>query len=403
VLYCLNHSCIDRNEPAVFNDTTFKTFSLSVKHTLDRKNVSSDDKKSLDIIHHFVHNAYGMLMAKASREGIQKLQPNQRPFLLTRSGYAGVQKYAWSWSGDNNSIYEDMKMSIAMLLNMSLTGQVIVGADVGGFAKDCHPELYARWIGMASLCYPFFRSHSTKDTIEQNPWAFGEECENACRYFIKLRYQLIPYIYTHVRNACNKNVDYAPFLRPLWMEFPKCSQCYDEQWENTQFFFGPSLMVAPILIQGQTSRSVYLPPHTGGWYNFFDRTHYEGGQVVEFKDITLDKMIVLVKAGSIIPMRSQSKQSVYDTLTQPLKFEIFAHDEASDKLMEDRNVVYLDDGFTNDYLNNKFGLYKLVNQSGTIQMELIEGEGHLSHITQEQVDALYFVPFIQPSSNCTTL
>ncbi|KAG2373097.1 hypothetical protein C9374_012829 [Naegleria lovaniensis] len=409
----------DMNEPAVFNDGTFKTFTLAVDH-----NVSLRNGTTLNILHRFVHNAYGQLMARASHEGLVQVKPNERPFLLTRSGYSGVQKYAWSWSGDNNSTFDDMKLSIAMLLNMSLVGQVMVGADVGGFVGDCNPELYARWIALGALCYPFFRSHSTKDTLEQNAWAFGEECEKACRMFIKLRYRLAPYLYTYIQYATNSNKEYVPLIRPLWLEFPHDSDCYNSEFENTQLFVGPSLLVAPILEKGATSRKVYLPPHPGGFYDFFNPSrHFEGGQVVEFTEITWDKSIVLVKAGSIIPMRAESKQSIYDTLTSPIQYHVFGSENTNSAVISDssQNLLYLDDGFSNEYRNGKFGLYKLVlrnnekseTNNGTEQhvtAELIEGEGYPFVLTQEQVNAQYFKPFPEVhdlkeenSTNCDCL
>ena len=331
-------------------------------------------------------------MARASREGLEQLQPNARPFLLTRSGYAGVQKYAWSWTGDNNSTFTDLKSSMAMLLNMSLSGQVMIGADVGGFTGDCTPELYARWIALGALCYPFFRSHSMKDTLEQNAWAFGAECEQACQCFIKLRYRLIPYIYTQVQLSTNKDKAYQPLLRPLWLEFPQDEKSYEEEFENTQLFLGSSIMVAPILEKEATSRMVYLPPHPGGWFDFFDKSiHYEGGCVVEITNITLNKSIVFVKSGSIIPLRQESKQSTYDNLTSPIVYEIFR----SSSQASSSGYLYLDDGFSNDHKKGKYGLYQLSlgEENDSVELNLIEGEGFSTQLSQEQVDLKYFSPF----------
>ncbi len=197
----------DMNEPACFN----------VSKTMDEQVLHEGG-----IPHEHLHNVYGLMMAIGSYEGLRKLQPEKRPFLLTRAAYSGVQRYASSWNGDNTSNWEHLQMSIPMLLNMSLVGQVLVGADVGGFKDDCNEELYARWITMSALTYPICRTHTVENSKQQEPWSFGEKVESISREVIKLRYRLMPYLYTQVILASKNG---STLIRPLFYEFHNVLKC----------------------------------------------------------------------------------------------------------------------------------------------------------------------------------
>ena len=174
----------DMNEPA--------NFGLPTK-TLDEDCVHHTDYGQRR--HAEAHNLYGMQMARASREGALAHRPNRRPFVITRAGYAGVQRYALVWTGDNSSTWEHLNDSLQMLLNLSVSGVPFCGSDVGGFLDSTTPELLVRWVQMGAFT-PFFRNHSNIDTIDQEPWAFGQQTEVRCRRSIELRYQLLPYLYS---------------------------------------------------------------------------------------------------------------------------------------------------------------------------------------------------------------
>ncbi|NBV24732.1 MAG: DUF5110 domain-containing protein [Proteobacteria bacterium] len=230
-------------------------------------------------------------MAAASREGALLAVPDQRPFMLTRAGYAGIQRHAAVWTGDNSSTWEHLTESIPMLLNLSLSGVAFCGADAGGFLDHCTGELLARWTQLAAFT-PFFRNHSNIDTHRQEPWAFGPQVEAQCREAITLRYQLLPYLNCLFAEAHHTG---APIMRPLLWHHPndpKAVACED------QFLLGESLLVAPILRPGATARSVYLP--RGLWFDFWGGVMVEGGQHVVAEAVP-EHIPVFVRAGAVLP------------------------------------------------------------------------------------------------------
>lgn len=164
--------------------------------------------------HRLAHNLYGLLMARASWEGFRKHAPERRPFLLTRSGHAGVQRYAWTWTGDVESTWEGLRTTLRALLGLSLSGVYFVGSDIGGFSGNPSPELYLRWFQMAALT-PFFRLHAARWTKRREPWRFGEEVLEGVRRAMALRESLLPYLYTLAHRASREG---KPLLRPLFLE-----------------------------------------------------------------------------------------------------------------------------------------------------------------------------------------
>src|SRR3712207_6496151 len=145
--------------------------------------------------HAQIHNTYGSLMVRSVREGLLRLRPDERPFVITRAGYAGLQRHALQWTGDNSSWWEHLWMSMPQLQNLGLSGVAWAGVDIGGFFDDCSGELLARFTEFG-IFQPFCRNHSMKGTRRQEPWVFGEPYESVCRKMIKLRQRLLPYLYT---------------------------------------------------------------------------------------------------------------------------------------------------------------------------------------------------------------
>lgn len=219
----------DMNEPAVFNgpDKTMPEDNIHLG--------SGDIKKD---IHSRYHNVYGMLMAKASREGILNSNPDKRPFLLTRSNYIGGQKYAATWTGDNESSWKHLKMSIPMSINMGLSGQPFNGPDIGGFAGNASPELYAHWIALGAF-YPFSRAHKITGSHNHEPWAFGEKIEQISRIAIQRRYRLLPYIYTLFYEASTSGM---PVMCPVFFADPKDTRLRNEE---QAFLLGADLLIIP--------------------------------------------------------------------------------------------------------------------------------------------------------------
>lgn len=194
----------DMNEPANFALPT-KTLPEKCPHHTDVGLMPHSD----------AHNLYGMQMARASREGALAHQPNERPFVISRAGYAGVQRYAMVWTGDNSSVWDHLNDAIQMFLNLSISGLAFCGGDIGGFLDNTTPELLLRWFQMATFT-PFYRNHTNIKTIDQEPWAFGPKVEAICRRYIELRYQLLPYLYGLFSEAHRNG---TPIMRPLFWHY----------------------------------------------------------------------------------------------------------------------------------------------------------------------------------------
>jgi alpha-glucosidase len=214
----------DMNEVAVFHTPT-----LTMDRSCWHRGFGGGD-------HERFHNVYGMMMIKASKEGIMKANPTKRPFLLSRSNFLGGQRYGATWTGDNASNWNHLALSIPMVLNLGISGQPFSGPDIGGFFKEATPTLFSRWMGFGAF-FPFARAHTHEATVDHEPWSFGEECLNTCRTAIKRRYRLLPYIYTAFYHASKFGL---PVARPLFFVDPK-----DEalRTEDRAFLLGDGVLV----------------------------------------------------------------------------------------------------------------------------------------------------------------
>lgn len=246
-----------------------------------------------------VRNVYATLEARATEEAFKSFAKGKRPFILSRSGFAGIQRHAAIWTGDNISTWDHLKLSIEMLLNLGLSGMPFVGADIGGFSPlalrkpflaRCSPELYARWI-QVGIFYPFCRTHSSNLSGRREPWRFGEGVEEIARRYIELRYRLLPYLYSlfweHTRNG-------MPVMRALFLHYPNDENCY----RGDQFLFGPSVLVAPVCEKGAIEREVYLPE--GEWYDYWTGEK-RPGETRLIAGAPLERIPIFIKAGAIIP------------------------------------------------------------------------------------------------------
>ena len=285
----------DMNEPGVF--MTEKTEKPEIYHHPD-KTFPYDTPHAGDGMrdtHRRYHNVYGMQMARSSFEGLRKLAPDVRPFVLTRAGFSGVQRYSAVWTGDNYAAWEHLALSIPMLTNMSVSGVPFVGCDVGGFAEMPSAELYARWLQAGALT-PFFRSHSVGWVGNKEPWAFGDEWTKINRQTVELRYQFLPYLYTLFREHERTG---QPVMRPLWYEFPNDKLTY---LINDQFMVGSDVLVAPVTKEGAATRGIYLPVGAD-WVDWWTGARYESGKTHYLKT-PIDRLPIFVRAGAVIPTQS---------------------------------------------------------------------------------------------------
>lgn len=219
----------DMNEPAVFGGEDW---------TMPVDNIHLGGGEMKKDVHLRYHNVYGMMMVKASREGILKANPDKRPFILSRANHIGGQRYAATWTGDNLSTWEHLKESIPMSLNLSLSGQPFNGPDIGGFGGNATPELFGHWIALGAF-YPFCRAHTVSGSNPHEPWAFGEEVEEASRIAMNRRYRLLPYIYTLFHEA---SVNGMPIMRPVFFADVKDVNL---RCEDKVFLLGSDLLIIP--------------------------------------------------------------------------------------------------------------------------------------------------------------
>ncbi len=320
----------DMNEPTVIGPGG-KTLAGCVRH--DWEGQSADHRQA--------HNVYGMQMVRASVEGLQRLRPEERPFVFTRSGWAGVQRYATSWTADNQSTWEHLKLSMAMVMSLGLSGLAFTGPDIGGFEGNSEGELLVRWTQMGAFL-PFFRNHTALVSANQEPWAFGEPYTSLNRSAIELRYRLLPYLYTAVWQCSQTGI---PIVRPLVMAYPQDAKT---RALDDQFLCGDALLVAPVCAAGATSRQVYLP--AGEWYGFWNDERFRGPATIDV-DAPLKRIPVLVRSGCIVPTWPPM-QHIGERRLDRLILHVYAG--------EGESWLYEDDGHSLGYERGEYRATRLV-------------------------------------------
>jgi len=272
----------DMNEPATGNISP-------VRMRFDRGRYS----------HERYRNQYALLMAMGTTSGLRKAMPELRTFVLSRAGFAGIQRYAANWLGDNQSRWDHLWLSIAMGCGFGISGQAFVGADIGGFQGNCNAELFLRWMQYGVLT-PFCRNHSEIGNVDQYAWAWGDVIQDHIRAAVKLRYRLLPYLYACFLTASETG---APVQRPL---------VFDHQYDPTvrdiddQFLLGVDLLVAPVVEPGMTERQVYLP--AGDWYDWHS-DELLSGRTFLVAETPMERIPVYARAGSVIPMWQEAPPS----------------------------------------------------------------------------------------------
>ncbi|MBT2545589.1 glycosyl hydrolase [Streptomyces sp. ISL-44] len=274
----------DMNEPVSFTPFGDMTLPRSARHSMD--GAGGD--------HRAGHNVYALGMARAGWEGLVRLRPAERPFLFSRSGWAGMQRYGGTWSGDVETGWEGLRASLALVLGLGLCGVPYSGPDVGGFGGSPSPELYLRWLQLGAYL-PLFRTHSAIWAGRREPWEFGAEVEKHARAVMAERERLRPYFVTLAHLARRTG---APYVRPLWWGTPEERRLRDCE---DAFLLGDALLVAPVLECGADRRAVRLP--RGRWYDTATGAAYEGpGQIL--LDAPPGRIPVLARAGAVLPVRS---------------------------------------------------------------------------------------------------
>ena len=284
----------DMNEPAVFEGVD-KSMPVDNRH----ENGS----------HLQFHNVYGMTMARGTREGMQAARPDKRPFVLTRANFIGGQRYAATWTGDNESSWDHLKLSVPMSLTLGLSGQPFSGPDLGGFALDATPDLWGNWVGHGAFL-PFCRAHSSKDTERKEPWSFGPEVEKAARTALQRRYRLLPYFYTLFERSSRTG---DPVMQPVFFADPADVSLRTEQ---QAFMVGEDLLVVP-----RWALNPKLPK--GGWVDILK----EDGPY---------QARLLQRAGSVIPLGS-----AIESTDQPSQLTLSVCPDANGRAQGD---LYLDEG-----------------------------------------------------------
>ena len=289
-----------------------------------------------------VKNAYGSLMAKSTFEGTKRLMNGQRPFVLTRAAYAGVQKYSAQWTGDNASTDEHMLLGVRLLNSMAVSGIPYVGMDIGGFMGNPSAELFTRWMSI-SVFSPLFRNHTAIDYNYREPWLFNDKTTDRVRKILEQRYQLLPHLYSAFYQAHTSGM---PVNRMLPIDYTFEEEVYKTAFEN-EFMFGDNMLICPVA-SSQNVISVYLPGETN-WYRLNNDTEkLEGGNSYNM-NAPLTDLPVFVKEGSVIPM-----QSVIQSTKEPTDGVLYLHIWKGETGSE--YVYYEDDGET--YLYEKGGFYK---------------------------------------------
>ncbi|MGA1385882.1 MAG: TIM-barrel domain-containing protein, partial [Flavobacteriaceae bacterium] len=247
----------DMNEPAVM-EVPGKTFPNDVRHDYDGNPCS----------HRKAHNIYGMQMARATYDGVKKFAYPKRPFVITRAQYSGGQRYTSSWTGDNVATWEHLWLANVQVQRMSLSGMGFVGTDIGGFAEQPTGELFTRWVQLGSF-HPFCRVHSSGHHGDQEPWSFNDEVLDITRKFVRMRYELLPYIYTMYHQYVQHG---TPMIKPLVYFDQTDTQTY---YRTDEFIFGDQILVCPVQEPNALGRRMYMPQ--GGWYNWWTRELVQGG------------------------------------------------------------------------------------------------------------------------------
>jgi alpha-glucosidase len=397
----------DMNEPAVFVYPS-KTMPDDVVHRIDEPASLGEGFSKRTAMHPEIHNVYGMENSRGTWDGLLALEPNVRPFVLTRASYAGGQRYAATWTGDNSSTWNHLRQTTPQLLNLGLSGFAMSGADVGGYAGSPPADLLTKWLMLAAF-QPIDRDHSAKGTRPHEPWVDGPAQEDIRRRYIEERYRLMPYLYT---TAEEMSRDGLPIIRPLFLEFPHATSDnhpLDADGPG-EFFFGPDILVAASPSPEEVAPYyVQLPP--GIWYDYwtgekYDRGAGSGESDAEIRDPVahgaqtlkpvmaqpgLADLPVYARGGSIVPMQPLV-ESTEEKPNGPLTLRVFLPAPGADC----HGDVYTDDGKSYDFRKGAYLRLHVtcsVGADGSLTVSVPQRDGSFTPWwTQLRIEAVGFAP-----------
>ena len=294
--------------------------------------------------------------SRATYEGVRRLAPDERAYVMTRASFAGGQRYAVTWTGDNSSTWNHLKLSVAMLLNLGMSGFTYSGADVGGYIGAPSPELLTRWIELGAFM-PVFRDHFGKGDVRKEPWVDGPAHTAIRKHYIEERYRLLPYIYALADENARSG---APLMRPVFYDYPEALNAPCGQ--DTTFMVGDRLLIAPPpVLESPAPYTICLP--SGGWYDYWSGADAktlqqvagragEAGAVSHHAGLVLtstprlSRLPVFVRAGTILP-RQPLTQSTAETPQGPLLLDVYPGDDC-------HGEIYADDGHSMGYTRGDF-------------------------------------------------
>ncbi|XP_071962090.1 neutral alpha-glucosidase AB-like [Antedon mediterranea] len=361
----------DMNEPSVFNGPEVTIHKDALHH---------NGWENRD-----VHNIYGMYMQMATAEGhVKRSGGTERPFVLSRAFFAGSQRYGAIWTGDNIADWDHLKASIPMLLSIGVAGLAFAGADVGGFFKNPEPELLTRWY-QAGAYQPFFRAHAHLDTKRREPWLLPTQNMAIVRSAIRQRYALLPFWYTQFYIS---SLNGAPVMRPLWALFPTDENTFKTEDE---FMIGNALLVHPVTSKGAAAVNVYFPGQDTIWYDVETYKTYIGLNFVSIP-VTAEKIPVYQFGGSIIPKKERVRRCSSLAKDDPYTLVV-----ALDKDYSAKGELYIDDGHSYEYKQNKFLYRSFVYKDNKLMSRKIDNNGN--YATESTVERIIVIGlFDSPNS-----
>jgi alpha-glucosidase len=321
-----------------------------------------------------------MQMARATYDGVKKFLNGKRPFVITRSGYSGVQRYSSVWTGDNLATWEHLWIANIQVQRLNISGVSFAGSDIGGFIGNPDGELYIRWLQMA-VFHPFCRTHHAgldEGANPQEPWSFGTRVEFLAKKFITLRYQLLPYLYT---TFWQQTYFGTPMIRPL-VTFDQGD--VETQHRMEEFMFGDKILICPIAAPGVDGRRMYLP--RGRWYNFWDDSIVNGGHEL-FVYAGLDKIPMFVLEGSVIP-NYPKMQYVGEKPIDELTLHVY--------YSKHQNISYVfeDEGDGYGYKNKEYNILKFTVNGSKNQFNIFQTiTGHFESKHKWYKIVLHGLPF----------
>ncbi|MGY6522913.1 MAG: glycoside hydrolase family 31 protein [Mongoliitalea sp.] len=335
----------DMNEPASWGQFTPNLIEFSYEGE--------------EVSHRKARNIYGFQMARSAKEGAEFQNPEERAFVLTRAGFSGIQRYAAAWTGDNVASDEHMLAGIRLVNSLGLSGVSFAGYDVGGFAGEASKALFARWMSVAAFA-PFYRAHSMINSNDAEPWAFGEEVEEISRNYMKLRYRLLPTIYSSFKKSSDTGL---PISRSLAIDYSFDTKIYESAFQN-QYLFCDQLLIAPVESFKEITK-VYLPK--GEWYYLFDDQKHTGNQVI-YQDCPLNYLPVYVKGSAILALQSDVSHTA-DATDGILQLHVYQGQESN------TYIHYEDDGISKAYLDGTYHSRQITwnPQEGTLLIDTAEG------------------------------